>query len=398
MEHIDFPGVSLERIIILGSTGSIGRQALEVLEASEGEFLPVALSAHRNASLLLEQVERFSPEAVSLTEEKTADREAGTFREMGVRFYSGQEGLLEMISEVEADRVLNALVGTAGLLPTMRSLELGRDLALANKESLVAAGSLVMETARSESCMVIPVDSEHSAIFQCLRGEELAELRRIIITASGGPFRETPGVELAEVGVREALDHPTWKMGRKITIDSATLLNKGLEVIEAHHLFGVDYDHIEVIVHPQSIIHSLVEMEDGSLLAQLGWPDIRLALQDALTYPRRGPTPGRYTDLAEVGKLSFEPVNMENFPCLELAYRAGREGATYPAALIAADEEAVGAFLSERISFLDIERVIRGVLDHHQPGGVGHVSEIIEAEERARDDARRFISRLEKKN
>lgn len=372
----------LRRVALLGSTGSIGTQALDVLERL-GTFFVVALSAHRNSALLAEQARATGARMAALSDTEAAEAAAGKFEEMGVRLFRGPEGVLEMIRAAEFDIALNSIVGSAGLAPTLVVLEKGATLALANKESLVAGGDLAMETARRNGARVIPVDSEHSAVFQCMRGEKSAEVHRVILTASGGPFRESP-TDLGRVTVEEALAHPTWSMGRKVTIDSATLMNKGLEVLEAHHLFSVEFDRIDVVVHPQSIIHSMVEMVDGSVLAHMGVPDMRVPIQFALTWPERSAPPAPRLSLVKAGELTFSGVDRERFPCLDLAYGAGRAGGTTPAALNAANEEAVAAFLSGRLRFTDIPRVISSVLEGHRRLAGKELGEITMAEEEAR--------------
>lgn len=351
----------VKRIAILGSTGSIGRQTLEVVEANPSRFVVQALAAGRDAAGLLEQVRRFHPARACLADTEAA---AGAFP---VPLLCGTEGLIALVTDPEVDLVVVATPGAAGLEPTLAAIRAGKEVALANKEVLVMAGEIV--TAEAARCGVTlrPIDSEHSAIWQCLQGEERRAVERIILTASGGPFRTWPREALARVTPKEALRHPTWRMGPKVTVDSATLFNKGMEIIEAHWLFGLPFARIEVVVHPQSIVHSLVEFHDGSVKAQLGFPDMRLPIQYALGYPERLPT--RYTalDWKTAGPLTFEPVDVERFPCLRLAREAGEKGGTYPAVLAAADEVAVELFLRERIRFLDIPRWIEAALAAHEP-------------------------------
>jgi 1-deoxy-D-xylulose-5-phosphate reductoisomerase len=313
---------------------------------------------------------------------------------MGVRLLSGPEGVLELVRSSDFDLVLNSIVGSAGLRPTVEVLERGTALALANKESLVAGGRLVMEAARKSGAPLIPVDSEHSAIFQCLAGENPSGVRRLILTASGGPFRRKPEY-LDGVTVEDALAHPTWSMGPKVTIDSATLMNKGLEVLEAHHLFGVAIEDVDVVIHPQSIVHSLVEMIDGAMLAHLGVPDMRIPVQYSLTYPDRAACPAEHLILTECGDLTFEAVDQKRFPCLRLAREAGLEGATYPAAMNAANEEAVAAFLARRIKFTGIPAVVEGVLECHEPLAGDDLEELAEAESAARKLASVIIDDME---
>ncbi len=378
-------------VAVLGSTGSIGVQTLEVLAAHPERFRVAAISAHSNLELLQRQLSATGAAWACLTDVEAAAqlREARG----DVRILSGAEGLTELASLPEIDIVLNAVVGSAGLRASLAALRAGKRLALANKESLVAGGDLMLQ-ARAAGGELLPVDSEHSAIFQCLAAGRAEEVRRIILTASGGPFRGMRAGELRAVTVEQALAHPTWKMGPKITVDSATLMNKGLEVIEAHFLFGVDYDAIEVAVHPQSIVHSMVEFVDGSILAQMGSPDMRLPIAFALNYPERMPASWVSTDLTAVGSLNFEPVDGETFRCLGLAYEAGRAGGSAPAVLNAANETAVAAFLAGRIGFADIARVVEKALGAHVPREVNSIEIVEEVELEARKAAERAIGNL----
>lgn len=369
----------MKRLAILGSTGSIGRQTLEVVAANPNRFSVYALAAGRDVEALRRQVEAFRPALAGLG---STDVEA---RDFPVPLLRGEEGLVALATAPEVDLVVVATSGAAGLAPTLAAIRTRKEIALANKEVLVMAGEIVAAEARAYGVTLRPVDSEHSAIWQCLQGESPAAVERLILTASGGPFRTWPKERLAGITPQEALSHPVWRMGPKITVDSATLFNKGLEVIEAHHLFGVPYERIEVVVHPQSIVHSLVEFCDGSIKAQLGFPDMRLPIQYALGYPER--LPHRYTAVRwpELGSLSFEPVDEERFPCLRLAREAGRAGKTYPAVLSAADEVAVALFLDRRIGFLDIPRLIAGALEAHRPAGSVDLPSIYAADAWARD-------------
>ncbi len=373
-------------LAVLGSTGSIGTQALEVVDAHPDRLRVVALTAQRNVDLLEEQARRYRPPLVCMAEAEAAEELARRLRGTGVEVAAGPEGLLEAAAYPLADTVLNAIVGSAGLPPTLAALGAGKRLALANKESMVAGGELVL-SALHNGGELIPVDSEHGAVFHCLRGEDPGDVEAIVLTASGGPFYGRSRAELAEVTVEDALAHPTWSMGKKITVDSATLMNKGLEVIEAHFLFGVPYERIKVVAHPQSVVHSLVEFRDGSLAAQLSVPDMRLPIALALSYPERWGPPFRRTDLAELGRLTFGEVDRETFGCLELAYRAGRRGGTATAALNAANEVAVEAFLRGRIGFLDIERIIGETLEAHVPRPVRSLDDVLAVEEWARAKA-----------
>ena len=358
----------MKNISILGSTGSIGRQALEVIAAHPGRFRVVGLAARGNVGLLAEQARRFHPRLVAVAD---PDAHAELRRELAglpVTVLAGEEGLAAVAACEEADRVLVAVVGAAGIAPTLAAIEAGKEIALANKETLVAAGSLVTAKAGEAGVRLIPVDSEHSAVFQCLAGVDRAAVSRIILTASGGPFLDLPLSELDGVTVAEALNHPNWRMGEKVTIDSATLINKGLEVIEAHWLFGLDYDRIEVVIHPQSIVHSLVELVDGAILAQLGPPDMRLPIAHALAHPER--LPGPWPRLAGIAGLclEFRPVDPERFPGLALAYEMGRRGGTWPAVMNAANEVAVAAFLAGRIRFTEIVRIVAEVCGYYGCG------------------------------
>ncbi len=378
-------------LVVLGSTGSIGTQALEVAGAHPERLRVVALTAHSNVQLLEEQARIHRPELVGMVARDTAtelrDRLAGT----GIEVAAGPECLIEAAAYPLADIVLNGVVGSAGLPPTLAALAAGKRLALANKESMVAGGELVQEALKAGG-ELIPVDSEHGAIFHCLRGEDTAEVETIVLTASGGPFYGRSRVELTNIKVKDALDHPTWKMGRKITIDSATLMNKGLEVIEAYYLFALPYDAIRVVAHPQSVVHSLVEFRDGSLSAQLSMPDMRLPISLALSYPERWGPPFKRTDLAGLGKLTFGEIDRVAFGCLDLAYKAGREGGLATAALNAANEVAVYAFLEGKIGFLDIERVVAETLERYEPARARSLEDVMRAEEWARGAAKEAVA------
>ncbi len=374
-------------LAVLGSTGSIGTQALEVVDAHPGRLRLVALTAHSNVGLLEEQARRYRPELVGMASEAAAAELRGRLAGTGIEVAAGADGLLQAAAYPAADIVLNGIVGSAGLPPTLAALGAGKRLALANKESMVAGGDLVLEALKSGG-ELIPVDSEHGAVFHCLRGEDLSEVENIILTASGGPFFGRSREELEGVGISDALAHPTWSMGRKISIDSATLMNKGLEVIEAHFLFGVPYDRIRVVAHPESVVHSLVEFRDGSLSAQLSLPDMRLPIALALSWPQRWGPPFKRTDLASLGSLGFGRIDAATFGCLELAYRAGRAGGLAPAVLNAANEVAVAAFLAGRIGFMDIERVVDKTLEGFEPSSARSLADVLEAEKWARAAAR----------
>jgi 1-deoxy-D-xylulose-5-phosphate reductoisomerase len=375
----------MRRIALLGSTGSIGTQTLDVCRKHPDRFRVIALVAGRNAEALAAQVDEFRPAVAVLAE---AAPPAGS------SFATGSDAVVEAAAHPEADVVVNALVGSRGLLPTLAALDAGKAVALANKESLIAGGELVTDRVRGAPERLLPVDSEHSAIFQCLRAGRLDEVRRVVITASGGPFRGRSRAQTATATVDEALAHPTWKMGRKITVDSATLMNKGLEAIEAHHLFGIPIDRVEVVVHPRSIVHGIVEFVDGSCIAQASHPDMRLPLQIALAWPDRLPDGAEPLDWSALGDLRFEPLDHAAFPCVGLAYEAARRGGTAPAALNAANEEAVQAFLDGRLAFGAIADVNAAVLGGHDDTGEMTLESVLEAERRARSDARRRIEAM----
>jgi 1-deoxy-D-xylulose-5-phosphate reductoisomerase len=371
------------RVAILGSTGSIGVQALDVVSRADPDVLRVvALSASGGWEQLLEQAQAHGVRRVALTDADAAARAAEAWTDGQV--LSGTDGLVRLITECECDLVLNAIVGSAGLVPTVATLGEGLDLALANKESLVVGGELVTALAEATGATIIPVDSEHSALHQLLAGEQPGTVDRLTLTASGGPFRGRTTAELREVTVEQALAHPTWAMGGKISIDSATLMNKGLEVIEAHHLFGTPYERIDVVVHPQSIVHSLIALCDGASLAHLGYPDMRVPISYALHYPERVDVPIAPLDLAALGALTFEPVDEQTFACLRLARAAARAGGTAPCTLNAANEVAVHAFLAGRLAFLDIAAVIEETLTRLPAAPVHSFESLGDADTRAR--------------
>ncbi|MED0687657.1 1-deoxy-D-xylulose-5-phosphate reductoisomerase [Anoxybacillus ayderensis] len=357
---------SLRAISLLGATGSIGMQTLDVIRAHRDAFRLVAFSAGRNIEQARMIIEQFSPKVVCVAQKEDADMLQSEY--IGrVRIVSGEDGLIEVATVQEADIVVNAVVGSVGLVPTLKAIEAKKTIALANKETLVTAGHLVMKHAIDYGVSILPVDSEHSAIFQCLQGEQQKNIECIILTASGGSFRDRTREQLEHVTVEEALKHPNWSMGAKITIDSATMMNKGLEVIEAHWLFHLPYEQIDVLLHKESIIHSMVQFHDGSVIAQLGTPDMRVPIQYALTYPDRFPLHIERLNLAQVATLHFQKVDMNRFRCLQFAYEAGNIGGTMPTVLNAANEEAVAAFLAGRISFLAIEQCIEQAMERHVP-------------------------------
>jgi 1-deoxy-D-xylulose-5-phosphate reductoisomerase len=382
---------SRKRLLILGSTGSIGTQALDVVSRSD-ELELVGLSAERSWEALVEQAGEHGVERIALAEEDAAARASEAWTDG--RVLGGAEGLVRLVVESEADLVLNALVGSAGLGPTVATLGEGIDLALANKESLVVGGELVTALAEATGARIIPVDSEHTALHQLLAGQPPGAIERLTITASGGPFRGRVRDDLQDVTVKEALAHPTWAMGGKITIDSATLMNKGLEVMEAHHLFGTPYDRIDVVVHPQSLIHGLVQMADGAMLAHLGPPDMRIAISYALHGGESVELPVAPLDLAAVGSLTFEPVDLDAFPCLRLAGEAAREGGTAPCVLNAANEIAVHAFLQGSLRFLEIPDVIERTLATLPAEPVRAFESLYEADREARRVAEEAVAAL----
>jgi 1-deoxy-D-xylulose-5-phosphate reductoisomerase len=387
-------------ISVLGSTGSIGTNTLRVTSSLPKEFRVAGLSGGKNVPLLASQIEEVCPEIASSGDELISAELQSVLRQRGypmarTRFVHGTEGHIEVSCHPASSMVLSAISGAAGLLPTYYALEKGKSIALANKETLVMAGELMIRKSREKQVEILPVDSEHNAIHQCLRGGRREEVRRLILTASGGPFRETPKEKFPSITPEQALNHPTWRMGPKITIDSATLMNKGLEVIEASWLFGIPPDGINIAVHPQSIVHSMVEFSDGSILAQLGVTDMRLAIQYALTYPERWQSPVPSLNIYKMPKLEFFEPDDDKFHCPVLAYRALRTGGTAPAVLNAANEVAVEAFLDNRISFHEIAQIIESVMDAHLPLEASDLETILKADAWAREEAR-VLSRTAK--
>jgi 1-deoxy-D-xylulose-5-phosphate reductoisomerase len=392
--------MTFKGIAILGSTGSIGCNTLRVIESLGGNrFRVVALAAGLNVEKLADQIAVHLPEVVSVETETAAHELRSRLFERNVdlpRIVIGEAGLVEVATHPQADCVVSATVGAVGFVPTLRALEAGKRVALANKETLVMAGELMTRAARKSGAELLPVDSEHNALHQCLRGEKRSEVRRIVLTASGGPFRTKNKAEIKEATVAEAMRHPTWSMGAKITIDSATLMNKGLEVIEAHWLFGFGPDEIGILVHPESVVHSMIEMVDGSVIAQMGITDMRHAIQYALTYPERHASELPPLDLAALSALHFEAPDLDRFPCISLAYRALNEGGTLPAAMNAANEEAVGAFIEERIGLTEIPHVIQTVMNCHSNQPALDIETILEADRYARLAALSEIEKLAK--
>jgi 1-deoxy-D-xylulose-5-phosphate reductoisomerase len=361
-------GISVKAITLLGSTGSIGTQTLDIVEQHPDKFRLVGIAAGSNVALLAQQVKQFKPEIVAICDEDKLPELKAAIASLDPQpiLLAGEAGVVEVARYGDAEAVVTGIVGCAGLLPTLAAIEAGKDIALANKETLIAGGPVVLPLAKKQGVRLLPADSEHSAIFQCLQGLPDGGLRRILLTASGGAFRDWPVADLAKVTMADAIKHPNWSMGKKITVDSATLMNKGLEVIEAHYLFDMDYDHIDIVIHPQSIIHSLIELQDTSMLAQLGWPDMRLPLLYALSWPERIYTDWEPLDLVKSGDLTFRAPDHEKYPCMDLAYTAGRTGGTMTAVLNAANEQAVALFLAEKIHYLDIAKVIEKVCDRHR--------------------------------
>lgn len=354
----------LKKISLLGATGSIGTQTLDVIRENPEEFKLTAMSVGRNIEEARKMILEFSPQLISV--QRKEDAELLKKELSSVKVLYGEEGLVEVACHQDADVLVNAVLGSVGLHPTLQAIEAGKMIAIANKETLVTAGHLVMEAARKKNTTLLPVDSEHSAIFQALQGEQEKNIEKLIITASGGSFRDRTREDLVGVTVTEALNHPNWSMGAKITIDSASMMNKGLEVIEAHWLFDIPYDQIEVVQHRESIIHSMIQFHDSSVMAQLGTPDMRVPIQYALTYPDRLIRPGKRLDLVEMGKLHFEEMDLNRFRCLAFAYEAGRIGGSMTTVLNAANEAAVSMFLENKISFLDIEAYIEKAMSTHQ--------------------------------
>ena len=411
-----FAEPSVKALSVLGSTGSIGTQTLEIVEDFPDRFRVVALTAGNNLDLLISQIQRHAPEVVALADaERVTELQArlqalepGAQPARMPELLGGSEGLCAAAAWPSADLVVTGIVGCAGLLPTLAAIRAGKDLALANKETLIAAGPVVLPELAKTGSRLLPADSEHSAIFQCLQGTPWADtarlstgvptpgLRRIQLTASGGAFRDWAAGDLHKATVADATSHPNWTMGRKITVDSASLMNKGLEVIEAHYLFGLDYDHIEIVIHPQSIIHSMVELADSSVLAQLGWPDMKLPILYCLSWPERLDTPWRRLNLTEVGSLTFRAPDTARYPCMELAYAAGRAGGTMPAAMNAANEQAVALFLDEQVHFLDIPRLIDVVCERHKADLTANpsLSDVLAVDAWARQAVREAAARL----
>ena len=374
----------MKKIAILGSTGSIGTQTLAVVRA-QGDLQVTAMAAGHNIDLFEQQIREFLPKNVAVWEEKDALDLKARVADLGVKVHSGMDGLIEIAADPDSEILVTAIVGMLGLRPTIAAIQSGKNIALANKETLVTAGHLIMPMAKEYDVQILPVDSEHSAIFQSLNGERANKIEKILLTASGGPFRGKTKAELEQVTLEDALKHPNWAMGKKITVDSATLVNKGLEVMEAKWLFGVELDQIQVVVQPQSIIHSMVEYEDGSIIAQLGTPDMRLPIQYALYYPKRRPLDDKRLDFAKLGSITFEEPDTDTFRGLPLAYEAMTKGGNMPTVFNAANEAAVALFLQKKISYLQITQIIEECMNHSTFVAAPNVEQILETEAQVRE-------------
>ena len=384
----------MKKIVILGSSGSIGTQTLDIVSEMKGSISVEGLSVNTNINALKAQIRKFKPKAVSVNDPSDAEnlKQWCASEKIKVEVYSGHSGLKRLVEMPQADTVISAVVGAAGLKPVMRAIEYGKNIAIANKEALVMAGKEIMKLAARKKVSVLPVDSEHSAIFQCCAGEKKSQIKKIILTASGGPFYRYEG-DFSKITVEQALNHPTWKMGKKITVDCATLMNKGLEAIEASVLFDIPIDKIEIVIHPQSIVHSMVEYVDGSVIAQLSNPDMRLPIQYALTYPERKTSNIKPLNLAKAGKLEFYEPDFKRFPCLKLAFRAAEKGGTMPAAMNAANETAVSAFLNKDIKFTDIAVIVGKTMKAHKAARSGKIDAFVEADAWARQYAKKLIGK-----
>ncbi len=383
----------MKKIVILGSTGSIGVSTLEVVDICKDRFRVIGLTGHTKISLLEEQIRRYHPEVVVVANTADADRLRKKYRHK-IKILSGPDALITAATWPGTDIVVSSLVGALGLEPTVAAIEKGSDIALANKEVLVMAGAIVMAKARAHKVKILPVDSEHSALWQCLKNEPAKNVSRLILTASGGPFWQLSQHELFFVDVTRTLAHPTWNMGQKVTVDSATLMNKGFEVIEAHHLFGIELSKIQIVIHPESIVHSMVEFTDGSVIAQLAVPDMKLPIQYALCQPERPANGLPKLDLSRIAKLTFTKPDFSRFPCLKYAFQAAKIGGTMPAVMSAADEIAVQSFLDNKIGFIQISKVIDNVMKKHEAIPSPALSKIIKAADWARAEAKKYIKRL----
>jgi 1-deoxy-D-xylulose-5-phosphate reductoisomerase len=381
-----------KNISILGSTGSVGRNTLEIIENFPENFQVWGLAAHKNIDLLEKQIKKFKPRIASLSDPALACQLKERCRGYEVEILSGEAGAVRVATIPEVDLVVSAMVGAAGLIPTFAAISHGKDIALANKETLVTAGEIITHEARRKDVRIVPVDSEHSAILQAMQGHDPSTVKSLILTASGGPFKNHSLSELQNVTLEEALQHPTWNMGQKITIDSATLMNKGLEVIEARWLFNIPLSRIKIVIHPQSIVHSMVEYIDGSIIAQLGIPDMKIPISYALAYPERLPLNLPSLELTKLGNLSFQEPDFDRFPCLRYAYQAGEEGGSMPIVVNASNEVAVEFFLKKKIRFVDIQATIGRVMEEHSPRKVSAIEEVLEIDQWARREAEKVIN------
>ncbi|HWP47843.1 MAG TPA: 1-deoxy-D-xylulose-5-phosphate reductoisomerase [Candidatus Limnocylindrales bacterium] len=381
-----------KNISILGSTGSVGRNTLEIVENFPENFQVWGLAAHKNIDLLEKQIKKFKPRIASLSDPALARQLKERCRGYDVEILSGEAGAVRVATIPEVDLVVSAMVGAAGLIPTFAAISHGKDIALANKETLVTAGEIITHEARRKDVRIVPVDSEHSAILQAMQGHDPSTVKCLILTASGGPFKNHSLSELQNVTLEEALQHPTWNMGQKITIDSATLMNKGLEVIEARWLFNIPLSRIKIVIHPQSIVHSMVEYIDGSVIAQLGIPDMKIPISYALAYPERLPLNLPSLELTKLGNLSFQEPDFDRFPCLRYAYQAGEEGGSLPIVVNASNEVAVEFFLKKKIRFVDIQATIGRVMEEHSPRKVSAIEEVLEIDQWARREAEKVIN------
>ena len=377
----------MKHLSILGSTGSIGTQTLDIIREHPNKFKVIGLTTNRNIELLKKQIEKFKPEAVAVMDEEKADE-----LKADIQVYKGMDGLIKIAKLSGADTVVNSLVGSIGVLPTIEAIKEKKNIALANKETLVTAGQIVMNELKKNKVSLMPIDSEHSAIFQCLNGENISEVSRITITCSGGAFKNYTKEQLEKATAKDALKHPTWSMGAKITIDCATLMNKGFEVIEAHWLYGLSYEKIGTVLHPESVIHSLVEFQDSSVIAQLGLPDMGIPIQYALSYPKRFQNALTRLDLKKIRQLNFREINHKLFPCLSYAYEAGKTGGTLPAVMNAANEIAVKYFLRDKIKFLDIPRIIKQKMDEHKLIKNPSIDEILDVDKKIKEQVEKEIN------
>ena len=384
----------MQRVAVLGSTGSIGTNALDIISRFTGTLRVSALSAYSNVSSILEQARKFRPESVCIGDIEKAESAKKILRKLGTKLYVGQDGLCRMLDEMRIDILLVGIVGSSALLPILKALDNIKTLALANKEALVMAGDIIMKKAKKNKVKILPVDSEHSAVFQCIGSRDISDIKRIYLTGSGGPLLYTPKKDFRHITPEEAVNHPRWKMGKKISIDSATLMNKGLEVIEAHHLFGVKINNIEVLIHPEAVVHSMVEFIDGSILAHMGRCDMRSPIQYALTYPARSASPVKELNFSKFRPLEFCLPDFKKFPCLEMAYEAATRGGTAPAVLNGSNEIAVEEFLKRRINFTDIPRVIGKVMGFHRNVKDPALKDILEADKWARIKTKEILDAI----